>query len=122
MTLQTELGINFLLGGTIIASVSYLASFVSPLIAAIVWSYPFSILPTIYFMKQQSKPNDQITKFLFGTSCVLILLLITTLLTAYLLKHDTVIVSIMKATCIWAVCSLLFYTGVYYSDTLHYFV
>lgn len=61
MNLPAELGINFLLGGTTIATVSCLVSFVSPLIAAIVWSYPFSILPTVYFMKRQSKSNNQIS-------------------------------------------------------------
>jgi len=123
MNLPTELSINFLLGGTIIASVSYLATFVSPLIAAIVWSYPFSILPTVYFMKRQSKSNNQISKFLFGTSFALIILLITTIALAYFLKHDTSdtgFSSIMKAMCVWAVGSLLFYIGVNYLDTSHY--
>jgi len=125
MNLPTELGINFLLGGTIIATVSYLATFVSPLIAAIVWSYPFSILPTVYFMKRQSKSNNQIAKFLFGTSFALIILLITTIALAYFLKHDTSdtgFSSIMKAMCIWAVGSLIFYIGVNYLDTSHYLV
>lgn len=125
MNLPTELGINFLLGGTIIATVSYLATFVSPLIAAIVWSYPFSILPTVYFMKRQSKSNNQISKFLFGTSFALIILLITTIALAYFLKHDTSdtgFSSIMKAMCVWAVGSSLFYIGVNYLDTSYYLV
>jgi len=124
-TLQSELVVNFLLGGTIISSVSYIASFISPLIAAIVWSYPFSILPTVYFMKQQSKSNKQVSKFLFATSCAFILLFVTTITTAYFLKHDTSEMgfdSIVKATGIWAVCSVLFYFGVKYFDATHHFV
>lgn len=124
LSISGELMKNFIMGGTIISSVSYLAAFVSPLIAAIVWSYPFSILPTVYFMKTQGKSNLRISKFLFSTSYAFVLLLIATLAMGLLMKNDTSdtgIASIMKATGIWFVGAIGMYAAVYATGTAHYF-
>lgn len=125
LSIGGELVKNFIMGGTIISSVSYLATFVSPLIAAIVWSYPFSILPTVYFMKTQGKSNARISKFLFSASYAFALLLVATLAMGLLMKNDTSdtgIASIMKATGIWFVGAVVMYVGVYATGTAHHFV
>lgn len=36
---------NFIVGGFTIATTSYLATYLSPLLGAIFWSYPLTILP-----------------------------------------------------------------------------
>ena len=66
---------NFMIGGTIIASVSYLATFVNPLTASICWSLPFSILPIIYFMYSNGKTTEYISKFLLCATFMLFLLI-----------------------------------------------
>jgi hypothetical protein len=124
MSTTNSLAVNFLMGGTIVSSVSYLASFVSPLIAAILWSYPFSILPTVYFMKQHSKSNSDISKFLMSASAAFILLFATTMTAALLLKRDTTssgIGSIAKATGVWVIGAIIFYIVIQSADMKHHF-
>jgi hypothetical protein len=54
---------NFFVGGFTIATTSYLATYLSPLLGAIFWSYPLTILPSIFFMKGEKKSNKTISKF-----------------------------------------------------------
>lgn len=79
---------NFGIGGASVATTSYLGTFLSPLAGAIFWSYPITILPTIFFMKQQKKTNNDIGKFLFSTTFALLLLMGVTLLLSYLIKNS----------------------------------
>ena len=53
---------NFIIGGSIIASISYLGTFFDPLIGAIWWSFPISLLPTLFFMKKHGKDDKYIAK------------------------------------------------------------
>ena len=68
---------NFVLGGLISASISYIGTYLSPLLGAIWWSFPISLIPTSYFMKESGKSNKFIAKFTLSTTYALILLLIT---------------------------------------------
>ena len=125
LSVRNELVKNFIMGGTIIATVSYLATFISPLIAAIIWSYPFSILPTVYFMKRHGTPNAQVSKFLFSASYAFILLIIATLSMGVMLKNDDSeggVASIGKATGIWAIGAVVLYAAVHATGTVHHFV
>ena len=79
---------NFAIGGASVAATSYLGTFMSPLAGAIFWSYPITILPTIFFMKQQKKTNGDIGKFLFSTTFALFLLMGITLLLSHLIKNS----------------------------------
>ena len=74
--IKAQLFRNFVSGGFVIASVSYLATFYDPIIASIWWSYPISIIPVIYFMKQNDMTNSHISKFLLGITVVSILTII----------------------------------------------
>ena len=71
---------NFIVGGFTIATTSYLATYLSPLLGAIFWSYPLTILPSIFFMKSEKKSNKTIAKFLLGTTFALFLLMLVTFL------------------------------------------
>ena len=125
LSIGRELVKNFIMGGAIISSVSYLATFVSPLIAAIVWSYPFSVLPTVYIMKKNGTPNAKVSKFLFSTSYAFILLILATLSMGFMLKNDNSdggIESIGKATGIWAIGAVVLYAAVHVTGTVHHFV
>ena len=125
-TVWMKLFINFLLGGTIVASVSYLATFMNPVLASIWWSFPLSILPSMYFMKQNGKSNEYISKFLLSTTFALILLVICTFLISHYLKQSSdsegIFPAIVKATAWWSVCSVFFYLSIIYSPYKKYFM
>lgn len=78
---------NFFLGGTAIAITSYLGTFMNPLAGAIFWAYPITILPSVFFMREQKKSNKYISKFLFSTTFALILLMGVTLFLSYLIEN-----------------------------------
>lgn len=117
--------INFLIGGTIIASVSYLSTYFNPLIGAIVWSYPLSILPSIYYMKNAGKTNQYVSKFLLSTTFGLILLFLTTLLLSIFTKKakdGSLIKPVLMATFWWFIMSIIFYFIIKFSGYEKYFM
>ena len=124
--IQFQIIKNFILGGTIIASVSYLATFVNPVIAAIWWSYPLSIVPTIYFMKHNGQTNKYISKFLFSTTFALGLLALCILFISYYLEksnnNEGVTPSILKSSLLWFVGTIGFYILIIYGGFKHYFI
>ena len=111
-----KLFINFIFGGTIVASVSYIGTYMNPVLAAIWWSFPLTIIPSIHFMKQNGKSNKYISKFVLSCTYAFILLLICTFLISHYLKHDEserILPAIVKATIGWILCSILFYYSSY---------
>ena len=58
-----QLGRNFIMGGILISSVSYIATFLSPMMAALWWACPFTILPTLYFMKKNNVSTEKLSFF-----------------------------------------------------------
>ena len=117
---------TFILSGTLIMIISYIATFYNPLIAAIFLSYPFSVIPTIYYMKQNNKSNDDISKFLFSTTLSFILLLLCTFTIGYFFKIEPdnkyVYSIIIKSTILWCFYSLIFYLIVSNSKYKKYFI
>ena len=105
---------NFGIGGASVAITSYLGTFLSPLAGAIFWSYPITILPTIFFMKQQNKTNNDIGKFLFSTTFALFLLMGVTLLLSYLIKNspdgESLWVPVGKSTIGFVVGGAIYYS------------
>jgi hypothetical protein len=59
---------NFLLGGISVACTSVLGNYMSPLAGAIFWAYPITIIPSLFFMKQNGKDNEYLSKFLISTT------------------------------------------------------
>jgi hypothetical protein len=116
---------NFLIGGSVIALVSFLASFENPVIAAIIWSYPLSIVPSMYNMKQNHHSDQYIAKFLFSTTFALLLLVICTLTLAYYLSRskpsESITPAVLKSTVIWGICSVIFYIIAEYGGYKKYF-
>lgn len=70
---MNDLIMNFLLGGFIVAGTSWLGAYASPLAAAIFWAYPFSLFPSLFYLKDKGKPNSYISKFLFSNVWGLVL-------------------------------------------------
>lgn len=114
-SLLYELTQNFILGGLITVSISYFGTFLDPLLGAIWWSFPISLIPTIYFMKQSGKNNKYISNFVISTSYSLILLFISCWFMSYFLKNsNSIAFPIFKATIIWFVSSIIFYNVIKY--------
>jgi len=101
---------NFLMGGAIVASISYIGTYMDPLLGAIWWSFPVSLLPTLYFMKINKKSNKYIAKFTLSTSFALVLLLLSCFSLSYFINRDTGLLwPILKSAGIWLVASVIFY-------------
>ena len=115
---------NFILGGLTIASVSYIATFLDPVLAAIWWSYPISIIPVIYFMKQNKVTNSHISRFLLGITVVSILTFISCYLLSYFIKNSKtgLLGPIVKSSLWWMFTCALFYGLVKYGGYMHYFI
>ncbi len=112
-TLFYDLLQNFVMGGLIIASISYIGTYLSPLLGAIWWSFPISLIPTIYFMKESGKSNKFIANFTLSTSYALILLFISCFFMSYYLKKSNgIFIPIGKSVIVWLIASIIFYYGI----------
>jgi len=122
--IKTELFKNFILGGLTIASVSYMATFLNPMIASIWWSYPVSIIPVLYFMKQNGVNNSHMSKFMLGITVVSLLTVICCYLLSFYIKNtkEGITSPIIKATLFWIISSALFFFIVKYYGKESYFV
>ena len=110
-TLLYELFQNFIMGGLITASISYIGTYMDPLLGAIWWSFPISLIPTIYFMKETGKSNKFIAQFTISTTYSLVLLFISCFFMGhYLNTSDDIAIPIIKAIGVWFIASVIFYT------------
>ena len=104
---------NFVIGGLAVAITSYLGTFLSPLAGAIFWAYPITILPSIFFMKENGKNNKEIGKFLFSTTFALILLMAVTLALSYLIKNapekQSLWIAVGKSTGVFLLGSAIYF-------------
>jgi len=112
---------NFIFGGSMIATVSYVATYLGPVEGAILWAYPFSLLPTLYFMKKAGKKNAYISNFALIGTFAIILEVISTFALAMFLKECKLVVnclylSILKSVGIWAISGFIYYKTIYYFD------
>lgn len=101
---------NFIVGGVMTAGISYLGTYIDSLTAAILWTFPVSIIPTIYFMRQSGRTSSYIATFVYSTAYSLLLLFASCWIMAYYIKKDNDIVApVIKASLLWLVASGIFY-------------
>lgn len=106
-----------LFGGLVIAITSFLASYMSTKIAAIVWSLPLTLLPSIVFMYTINTPNDKIGNFTINSSIGCINLITFGCVVGYILKytkykHDKkygVFIALSCAITIWLIGAIFLY-------------
>lgn len=108
---------NVSMSKTLMASVSYLTTFVW-------WSYPTSIIPSIYFLKIKGKTNEEISKFLLTATIALILLALSTLIMSYYMKHEKkgILMPALKTTGWWVIGCIIFYTIIIYGGYKNKFI
>lgn len=111
--MNINLIINFLIGGITVSGTSYLGTFLSPVHGAIFWSYPFTIIPTIYFMKLSNKENEYISHFIISSALAFIILISTLIFMSNVIKdtndNENIIIPIIYSTIFWIVISIIFF-------------
>ena len=106
---------NFVLGGATIAGISFIGTFVDPLLGAIVWSFPISLLPTLYFMKKNGKSNDFVARFTTSTTFTIGLLALSVALLSYFIKNNkdsSIALPIIKMAGLWLLASFIFFIAI----------
>ena len=106
--------INFLVGGTVVASVSVFATWMNPVAGAIWWSFPLSIIPSIYFLRYHGKSNKYVSVFLRSTTYAISLLVLATLIMSYYFSKlkpydEKWSIAIFKTFGWWIFLSSIFY-------------
>jgi len=111
---------RFLVGGFVVATTASLASSVSTALAAILWSAPITLLPTLFFMWHERLPSKKIATFSYQTVYALINLMVFVVSLAYFvqmpyfqsMKNGT-LWAIMASIALWCVGSLfLYFSGI----------
>ena len=104
--------INFLIGGFVTSSISYSGTFLSPMVAAIWWAFPVSLLPSMYYMREQGKSNSYIAEFTLTTTYALIILFFTTMSLGYFFKWEknSFWFPVLKSVGVFLVLSIIYYT------------
>ena len=119
--------LNFVLGGFAVAGTSWLGTFMSPLVGAIFWSYPITILPSLFFMRQQGRNNEYLAKFLVSTTFGLILLMGTTIVLSIIIRHSSqstasLWIAVAKASGLYILGAIFYFCIVKYCGLSHYFM
>ena len=95
------------------AGVYYLAMYVDPLIAAIAWTLPFTMIFPIYNMHKEKKTNAFISKFLRTQTYSMFLLVAFMYATAYFIdiapKDGGVVIPMLEGFGVWAVMGIAYY-------------
>ena len=102
---------NFLIGGTIVASISYLATYISPLAGAIWWAFPLSLVPSMYYMHRQGRTNKDVAQFVLATTYALGVLFFTTFAIGEFYKEPKTgfWLPLVKGVGVWAVLGAIYY-------------
>ena len=95
------------------ALVYYVASDIDPLIAAIIWTLPFTMIFPVYNMHKNKKSNAFISNYLKTQTFTMILLLVFLFATAHFVakapKEAGIIIPLLKGGAIWLIAGILYY-------------
>ena len=93
--------ITFLFGGFVVVSVSLISDYVSNSIAALLWAFPFTIIPTIYYFYLEKKSFSHISDFLWKTIYSIIFLFINILFLYYVYNYSKKILFSLTMVCLF---------------------
>lgn len=115
---------SFVLGGTIAASIGYTANFLSPVVAAIFWAFPLSLLPAVYYLIDRGRTSKYVANFVLTTTYALIILFITTMALGYFYKgqkNPSFWPPVLKALLIYVVLGISYYWIIKHFNLESYF-
>jgi Protein of unknown function (DUF3147) len=99
----------FIIGGITVLSVTYVTEQIDDTYGAIIWAFPFTLIPSIYYLRKDGKSKEFISNFLLRTSLSLIILFITTISLSKFIHHRRHLgISIMYAVIIYFIISAIF--------------
>jgi hypothetical protein len=110
---------RFLIGGFVVATTATLAASVNTKLAAILWSAPITLLPTLLFLWHQQVPPKRVADFTFQTVLALGNLMIFSGSLAYFMKQpyfinmkNGILWATLAAVGLWAIGSAFLYFSV----------
>lgn len=105
-TVFNSIPFQFLLGGTLVATITYLANHVSPKAAAILVAFPIGLIP-MFFLKSQNKER----RMSFDTTVTNVLVVITYIFLDFFLKQKGVFerYAILFAMVVWGLLAYFMY-------------
>lgn len=90
---------SFIFGGFVVVSVAYLSENINNEIAALLWAFPFTLFPILYYFHIQNTGYKHIMEFLNKTIYSVILLTITVLIIVYIYKYThSILYSLLFST------------------------
>jgi len=94
-----------------------------PILAAIWWAFPTSLLPSMLYMYRQNKPFSYIGKFAFTSTYALVVLFFTLLSLGKFFNDETdsFWIPVAKSACVWLVLSLIYYFLIKYFNLEKHF-
>ena len=106
-----------LFGALIIGLNSYLATYVSTKIAAIVWSIPLTLFPTMILMWNMGISNNEIGNYAFNSGLGCVNLITFSVLIGYILNYTSLsddsnygfLYALGIASLVWTLGSILLY-------------
>ena len=114
MNTTNELVINFILGGIILSSITYLVKYVSSELAAIIWASPILLVPSIIILWNNNTANDNIIDFVKIAIPYIFITLLWMVLFILIFKKNIkhnycIITSILFSSIIWGVIVCILY-------------
>jgi hypothetical protein len=103
---------TFVFGGVIVLSVSLLSENVSNMYASLLWAFPFTLIPTIYYLYIQNKPTKHIQDFIKKTNVSIIILFIIIALLYFIYTYtQNLLLSLLVSSIIYVIiCTFIIYT------------
>jgi hypothetical protein len=100
---------TFLFGGFMVILVSLISESVSNTIAALLWAFPFTIIPTLYYFHLQNKSSKHILDFLWKIIFSVLFLSLNILILYYIYKITNKLIFSIIFTCfIYIFLSLIY--------------
>lgn len=106
--------LNSFIGAGLTASiVGYIVNYSDPLIGAILWTFPFTILFPIFNLHKNKKSNLFISKFLKTQSYTLFLLVVYLYSASYFVRtaesSQGMIIPLAKGSLVWLIVSIIYF-------------
>jgi len=90
-----------------------LATYFDPLIAAVVWSYPLTMLFPVIEMNRNKVPNKKISAYLKAQTYTMVLLLVWLYATGHFIgqikQGDSLTPALIKGSAVWLVCGVIYF-------------
>ena len=104
---------TFLGAGTSSALTGYLATYFDPLIAAIIWSYPLTMVFPVVQMNKSGVPHARISNYLKAQTYTMVLLLVWLFSTGHFIGQikdgSSIRPALIKGTGCWVVAGIVYY-------------